>query len=82
MRQRLFKLAKALDAFLFSLFTLGGSRDGEYASSSAWNQRRKGRWHGRVSVWLLDTIFAALGDRDHCEQSWHGQQHLYLNTTH
>ena len=76
--RRVFNLAKAEDAHLFALFTFGGSRDGEYASSSAWNQRRKGKWHGYVSAAVIDAFFWTLfRDKDHCETSWRGQQHLY-----
>jgi len=79
--RRLFNLTKALDAFLFSALTLGGSRDGEYASSAAWNQRVEGHWHGFVSSTCIDLFFFLLFlDRDHCEQSWHGQRHLYPQT--
>lgn len=79
--RRFFNLVKASDSFLFCMFTLGGSRDGEYASSSAWNQRCKGRWHGFMSAAAIDCIFYLLfRERSHCEQSWHGQKHLYKPT--
>ena len=66
----------ALDALAFAIVCLGNVRQGEYASSAAWDCLRRGKWQGRVLVPIIDRLF--FFDPDHCLSSWHDQKHLYL----
>lgn len=76
MRTRLLMILTALDALAFALICLGNVRQGEYASSAAWDCLRQAKWQGRVFVPIIDAIF--FFDPDHCLGSWQDQKHLYL----
>jgi len=68
-------LLTTLDAFLFCIVCLGNVRQGECASSAAWDCKLAGKWQGGF-VRLINWIFR---DPNHCERSWKWQQHIYKN---
>lgn len=73
-RERWGMLLTGLDAFLFALACFGNVKQGECASSAAWDCLLCNRWQGRIFVPMIDTLFRSPG---HCERSWQWQQHLY-----
>ena len=75
MKNRILMLLTALDAFLFAVVCLGNVKQGECASSAAWDCKVQGKWAGWF-VKPIDFIFGA----GHCEQSWKWQQVLYTAT--
>ena len=74
-KNRILMLLTSLDAFLFAVVMLGNVKQGECASSAAWNLYLQGRWQGKLMVPIINTIF--FFDKDHCAGSWEWQRELY-----
>jgi len=71
--KRIFNIIVALDIFLFTLVTLGGSKRNETASSAAWSLELDGRWQGKLLRPLIDWMFSPF-EQDHCRKSWTNEQ--------
>ena len=71
--KRIFNIIVALDIFLFTLVTLGGSKRNETASSAAWSLELDGRWQGKLLRPLIDWMFSPF-EADHCRKSWTNEQ--------
>lgn len=72
---RILTLMTSLDTFLFAVFMLGNIKQGECASSAAWNLLLEYRWQGKLMVPIIDTLF--FFDKNHCKNSWEWQRDLY-----
>jgi hypothetical protein len=67
MKKRLLSFFIALDQFLFSILTLGGSYPDETISACAWRMEQQGRLQGRIFRPLIDRLFWF--DPHHCANS-------------
>lgn len=68
---RLINVLFALDCFLFSVLTLGGSYPHESFSSAAWRAEGRGEFYGKarpIIDWLFRTLF---GQEDHCKKAYY-----------
>lgn len=74
-KQRLINVLFALDCFLFSLLTLGGSYPYESFSSAAWRAEGRGDFYGKARP-LIDWLFRViLGQNDHCAKAYFGAKY-------
>ncbi len=69
MKKRVLCIAIALDIFLLSLITLGGSKRNETISSCLWTLEKDGRFIGKALRPVVDWFFSKL-ERNHCFTSW------------
>lgn len=72
-KRRLSTLLTNMDAFIFCLLCLGNTKQGECASSAAWDCLLADKWQGIFVGWI-NWLFM---DPDHCRRSWEWQNHLY-----
>ncbi len=78
LRTRVLRLLTSLDTFLFAVAMVGNIKQGECASSAAWNLHLQNRWQGKLMVPLIDALF--FFDKHHCKGSWQWQKDLYKDT--
>lgn len=69
-----------IDVKVFWLITLGNVRPGETMSAAAWDLERSGKWQGKLMRPLIDSMFAIV-QKNHCQQAWEWQRHLYETPT-
>ena len=74
LKQRMLRLLTSFDAFAFAVMCMGNVKQGECASSAAWDCLLHGRWQGGF-VRVIDSIF--FFDPNHCANSWQWQRKLY-----
>ena len=75
LKYRVLTLLTSLDTFLFAVVMLGNIKQGECASSAAWNMLLQNRWQGKLMVPIINALF--FFDKDHCKKSWEWQKELY-----
>lgn len=75
LRTRILRVLTSLNTFLFSVAMFGNIKQGECASSAAWNLYLQGRWQGKLMVPIIDAIF--FWDKHHCKASWEWQRQEY-----
>jgi hypothetical protein len=77
MKQRILNILIALDQFIFSLITLGGSEPMETISAAMWRLETHGKLVGMIMRPTIDTLFWF--DPDHCQVSYENtKKHIYL----
>lgn len=69
MKRRILNILVALNQFVFSLITLGGSRPDETMSAAAWRLEQENRWQGKVFRPFIDFLFLPL-EKDHCYKAY------------
>lgn len=69
MKRRILNILIALNQFVFSIITLGGSRPDETMSAAAWRLEQEGRWQGKVFRPFIDFLFSPL-ETDHCYKAY------------
>lgn len=69
MKRRILNLLVALNQFVFSLITFGGSRPDETMSAASWRLEQEGRWQGKVFRPLIDFLFSPL-EKEHCYKAY------------
>jgi hypothetical protein len=67
--QRLLRILIALDVFVFSLATLGGSMRNETISAASWSLELDGKWQGKLARPVIDWLFCGL-QKDHCRVAY------------
>jgi len=70
LKRRLLNLLISLDQFAFVLLTLGAANPDETPSAAAYRLEQAGRWQGKLFRPLIDFIFRAFGQRNHCYSAW------------
>jgi hypothetical protein len=76
LQSRLLIILIALDHLALALLTLGHCVRGETISAALWSLELGGKWPGRLGRPLVDALFYPL-QRQHCQQCWQSERHLY-----
>lgn len=70
MKSRVLNILIALDKLIYQLITLGYGSSWDTISSAAYRMEQKGRLVGKLSRPVIDWMFSALGDKNHCFTSY------------
>ncbi len=70
LKERMLHILIALDKLIYQLITLGYGSGWDTISSASYRMEQKGRLVGKLSRPVIDGIFSALGDKNHCFTSY------------